>query len=371
MSAVVEVAAATGVRRLFHDHRELREVSSCRGPLDEGSIEDILARLAALPVWPKRRQDQLQCLRGARVVLEWLATHPGTGWQDRWGSAGCDAGIGWVEALTAADRRACALQETRAGLSMLLLARLVAPSYVFLADYQPYNLYLHVQQVHRPEVFTRMRQAGPGLGLHERQLESGLRLLARIVLHTGREVDQLGAEDIFVYRAWSIQHGARSRSGIHLSWTLLREVVDLGEHVSLRAALRFGQRPTAELVDRYAISCAAIRRVLIHYLDERRPGLDHGSFRSLVTVLVGNFWADIERHHPGIDTLHLPEEIAQAWKLRMATVSKPGEAGRARKSRLDMLLQVRAFYLDIAEWALQDPATWAPWAAPEPVTFSV
>ncbi len=29
---------------------------------------------------------------------------------------------------------------------------------------------------------------------------------------------------------------------------------------------------------------------------------------------------------------------------------------------------VRAFYLDIAQWALEDPARWAPWAVPCPVS---
>ncbi|WP_433323201.1 hypothetical protein [Spirillospora sp. CA-294931] len=27
---------------------------------------------------------------------------------------------------------------------------------------------------------------------------------------------------------------------------------------------------------------------------------------------------------------------------------------------------LRAFYLDIAQWALEDPARWSPWAAPQP-----
>ncbi len=323
MTASVTAAApaAPVVRRHFNDHRELLDAPPGPGPLDECSIEQILARLPTLPVWPQHRREQLQSTNGARTVLAWLLTHPGTGWQDRWVAAG----------------------------------------------YQPYNLYLHVQQVHRPEMFARIREAAPGLGLHSRQLEEGLRLLAKIVLHTGRDVDQLSAEDIFTYRAWSIREGRRNRAGIHLSWTLLREVVDLGEHVTLRAALRLGQRPTAELVDRYGIRCAPIRQVLIRYLDERRPGLDHGSFVSLVSVLVRNFWIDIEHHHPGIDTLRLPHEVAEAWKLRMTIVTKNGLAGRQRKSRLDVLMLVRAFYLDIAEWALEDPGTWAPWAVPSPV----
>ena len=38
-----------------------------------------------------------------------------------------------------------------------------------------------------------------------------------------------------------------------------------------------------------------------------------------------------------------------------------------RLSYLDILASVRAFYLDLAEWALDDPARWGPWVAPCPV----
>jgi len=106
--------------------------------------------------------------------------------------------------------------------------------------------------------------------------------------------------------------------------------------------------------------------VLIRYLDERRPAMDYGSFRALVTVLAGRFWADIEAHHPGIDTLALPPEIADAWKARLMFTSRPSERGRPRKRHLDLLTGVRAFYLDIQEWAMDD-ATWVPFAAPSPV----
>ena len=38
-----------------------------------------------------------------------------------------------------------------------------------------------------------------------------------------------------------------------------------------------------------------------------------------------------------------------------------------RLSYLDTLASVRAFYLDLAEWALDDPSRWGPWVAPCPV----
>src|SRR5205823_3092965 len=94
--------------------------------------------------------------------------------------------------------------------------------------------------------------------------------------------------------------------------------------------------------------------------------LDYASLRRLVTDLVGNFWTDIERHHPGIDTLHLPEDVATAWKQRLRVITAKDGTSRPRRGYLDVLARVQTFYLDIQEWALQDPS-WAPWAVPSPV----
>jgi hypothetical protein len=82
-------------------------------------------------------------------------------------------------------------------------------------------------------------------------------------------------------------------------------------------------------------------------------------------VLVGLFWVDIERQHPGIDTLQLPTEVAEPWKQRMRVLVLRDGRVKPRRFYLTRLVTVRAFYLDIAEWALEDP-TWAPWAVPCP-----
>ncbi|MFD3330905.1 hypothetical protein [Streptomyces sp. NPDC058701] len=58
---------------------------------------------------------------------------------------------------------------------------------------------------------------------------------------------------------------------------------------------------------------------MVRYLDERRPGVDYGTFRRLVSELVGVFWADIEPHHPGIGTLRIPDDVIGGWKQRPMT----------------------------------------------------
>ena len=39
-----------------------------------------------------------------------------------------------------------------------------------------------------------------------------------------------------------------------------------------------------------------------------------------------------------------------------------------RLSCRDVMASVRSFYLDLAQWALEDPARWGPWVAPCPVS---
>jgi hypothetical protein len=60
--------------------------------------------------------------------------------------------------------------------------------------------------------------------------------------------------------------------------------------------------------------------------------MDYGPFHTLVAVLVGNFGADIEAHHPGIDTLHMPPEVVDAWKVRLRVVTRPDGTTRERRN---------------------------------------
>jgi len=67
-----------------------------------------------------------------------------------------------------------------------------------------------------------------------------------------------------------------------------------------------------------------VRDLLVAYLQERQTALD--SLTSLAATLGGLFWKDLERHHPGIDSLRLPAEVAAAWKQRSVRGSLPPAA---------------------------------------------
>ena len=67
--------------------------------------------------------------------------------------------------------------------------------------------------------------------------------------------------------------------------------------------------------------------------------------------------------------------MAAAWKQRVLTKTRrvtgpdgqTSEVQERRAGGLHNLAAVRAFYLDIAQWAMEDPPRWAPWAAPCPI----
>jgi hypothetical protein len=135
----------------------------------------------------------------------------------------------------------------------------------------------------------------------------------------------------------------------------------------LRAA---GPRTPEQMIDRYHLACQPVRDLLVDYLRERQPALDHSTLQQLGYELGKLFWADIEQHHPGISTIHLPDDVARAWKQRLQVKDGSGgaaQAGTERVSARHCLTIVRAFYLDIAQWALDDPSRWAQWAVPCPV----
>ncbi len=161
-------------------------------------------------------------------------------------------------------------------------------------------------------------------------------------------------------------------AGRLLAYRLLHALGHLGPDAPLtgRAFLQAaGQRTVEELVDRYHPRCRPVRDLLVEYLLERQPAVDYTTLSKLAGDLVRLFWTDIERHHPGIDSINLTPEIATAWRQRISyrPAAGGGEELVSRAGGRSVMMAVRAFYLDIAQWALDEPHRWARWAVPCPV----
>ncbi|MGH3635881.1 MAG: tyrosine-type recombinase/integrase, partial [Mycobacterium sp.] len=173
------------------------------------------------------------------------------------------------------------------------------------------------------------------------------------------------------------EHAVRGRAdSASAMFRMLRETGVFGADTpTLREIRSLGQRSVEQLVDRYPIACRPMRDLLVAYLAERHPAIDYTTLVGLAFHLVRCFWFDLEQHHPGIDSLRLPREVAGAWKRRLrtktTTVIRDGERVEVESERLgylDTLATVRAFYLDLGEWGLDDPVRWGVWVAPCPIS---
>jgi hypothetical protein len=116
-----------------------------------------------------------------------------------------------------------------------------------------------------------------------------------------------------------------------------------------------GQPSCEQLIDRYRIACRPVRDVLVDYLRERQPAVDFSTLQHLA-YLLGKLFCDVAGQLQRVDTGGGgPPEWKQRVMFRTRTTTTPDrEQVTMTAPRLDgrsVLTAVRAFYLDIAEWA--------------------
>ncbi|MCB8908350.1 site-specific integrase [Streptomyces sp. CB02980] len=343
-------------------------------------VDEVLAAVQGPPFDTADRTTRWYRVAGARAILMWLSGFPGTSWQERWEpspAAACprrwgEEGHIWVASATGVTRRGT----VQSGLLALASADVVRLSLQWLVGHRSSHLRV-VEAARDPVGFAQLkahvdpdRWATVGAG-------SARLALARIILAKGGRLADITVGDALEYAtAVRARSGRGSANTLFYSW--LRELGHLPSDapVTLRFVGRVtGQLTCEQLVDRHGVENAPIRALLIDYLEERRHRLDYSSLDNLARALTRNFWSDLERHHPGIDSLDLPPAVISGWKERLRTRIQrrrrpDGTVEETVVERADVALQmmnVRAFYLDIARWAVEEPARWGPWAAPCPI----
>ncbi|MGH3634502.1 MAG: tyrosine-type recombinase/integrase [Mycobacterium sp.] len=321
--------------------------------------------------------------RGVPLLLDWLADQPGNTWQQRWMASGADAaGQDWAQEPGRWLRRRGNHSENRLELmtsSLLIVvgADVVRPSLVWLLTGGKKRKLVRNMIYGRDRAgFERLRhlcEKDPAIGPYP--LGDILFRSAVIVAAKGGMLADITVGDVLEILDAECAVRGRADSG-SATFRMLREAGVLGADTPTLQQIRsVGQRSPAQLVDRYPLACRPIRDLLVAYLAERQPAIDYTTLVSLAYHLVRCFWFDIEQHHPGIDSLRLPREAAGAWKrrLRTKTTTMIRDGGRVeveseRLGYLDTLATVRAFYLDLAEWGLEDPVQWGVWVAPCPIS---
>lgn len=362
-------------------------------PAGRVSRSAVLGRVLAAPFRLDNPASQQARRLGVLAVLSWLATHPGEDWQQRWRASGAEDQPDWRDAVTAtaggrspAGAAGTQLPHLGPGLLVLICADVIRPSLGWLLRFAPARRGLAAEMAR-----TRDPAAFAALAEHCTQgrvgLQSGQQALTRVAVILAAKGGRVAAVNVGdCVELLAVTAGIRATSGSEahahspLFYQLLRAHGVLGRDApaAIEAFAGRGQPSCEQLIDRYQIACRPVRDVLVDYLRERQPAVDFSTLQHLAYLLGKLFWADLQAHHPDIDSLKLPREAAAAWKQRVmtrtrTTTSPAGEQTPVTVPRLDgrsVLTAVRAFYLDLAEWADDDPARWGPWAVRCPVTAS-
>jgi integrase len=349
-------------------------------PLPEGwwqtrQDRDALAgRLLTIFTGPEagRGRDQTR-RRGLAKLLDWLERQPGDTWQDRWLASGADAvGSGWARLLLGGERfPPHQRDELTSGLVLLVAGQVIRPAYRWLMRQRNPLMLAQARKAIDPDGFGRLEQhAQDAIGWAR---SDALNKLTWMVICKGGLVADITVGDCIELTAALEEHHFRGSAGRPLFYALLKEtkVLPASAPSRLRALRIDGRRSIEQIIDKYGIECGPVRDLMVEYFTERAPDLDHTSLRSIARNLCRLFWRDLEIHHPGIDSLHLAPEVARAWKERLAWIrDADGRPVRARVNFRSELVFVRAFYQDIARWAVDDPARWARWVTPCPVKAS-
>ncbi|MFE7529709.1 tyrosine-type recombinase/integrase [Kitasatospora sp. NPDC057542] len=316
--------------------------------------------------------------------MRWLEQFEGENWQQRWRNSPLDknfaAGLPDLEAWVRQHLAPVSDGVLRAGILGLACADVIRPDAAWLLTRRSRHMRQIVAEHRDPDGFAALEaQAVPGIwdakiGLQARNQ------IATIILAKGGRVRDITVGDCLELRGieTEVMSSGAGRSLFYL-WLKELEVLPPDAPATLRDfKRRAGQVSVEELVDRYKLQCRPVRDVIVDYLTERQPSLDYTSLEGLSRNLAQLFWADLERHHPGIDSLRLPKNIATAWKERIRTKTRRKrqpdgsfiEITTERHSAMAVLNLVRAFYLDISQWAAEEPGRWGPWVAPNPIKES-
>jgi hypothetical protein len=335
---------------------------------------------------PPFRLDNLAGQRGRgrslRNVLNWLEGQPGGTWQERWAASGAaEVGAGWREAaaawldksglLPACDRRRAGA--LGAGLTLMVCGDLIRPDLRWLlAGSGLQALAGEMARVRDPGAFEELRRACDAEQVSPLTRDLSLRRIAAIMAARGGAVRDITAGDCLELAAVTRTVEGKTRStGMHF-YQLPRTagVLPPEAPASVRMFSTRGQLTAEELIGQYGIECAPVRDLLVSYLRERHLADDYSTLRTIAHMLGRLFWRDLELHHPGIGSLRLAPDQVAGWKDRITRKAPRGAAGgpeSPRAAAANALFTVRAFYLDIAQWAVDDPSRWAQWAAPCPV----
>jgi integrase len=355
------------------------------------SRDQVLGRLLAPPFSVDAPGTQFRRKIGLTKTLHWLENHPGATWQDRWIASGADTAgnTGWrYLAMEWLQSTGWAYNTPRndftalgAGILPLITGDVIRPSLSWLLT--PGTVKILTAEMARgrdPQGFAALAALCREDPANTHTKDGALRRIATVMAAKGGTVRDITVGDCLEIADLLFSSGDGAADTSVYFYQLLHAMGVFPEAalptVRIFNPKNQGQISVEQMIDRYNIACRPVRDLLVDYLRERRLSVDYTSLRAVAFGLGKLFWKDLENHHPGIDSLRLAPDVAAAWKQRVAMkktrIKTPcGEIVEIETPRADRginyVAMVRAFYLDLAQWAMDDPSRWGIWAAPCPI----
>ena len=308
-------------------------------------------------------------------VVNWLADQPGATWQQRWMAGGAEAmgNADWWRrcGLGPASRERCGGTSVTSNLRvcalLLVCADAIRPSLAWLLTPRaPQNLVtVDLARPRDPEGFAELAavRGVPGRADDEdRPRFAGSRPSSpsrAAALRTSPWAT-----------AWNCRRGRRPVGASNAAmgfYELLHAMGVFGPDAPprMRAFATQGQLSPAQLIDRYGIICRPVRELLVAYLQERQPMLDHTSLPAWPPPWAGCSGATWNGTTPASTRCTCPRHRRRLEATRddqdpagPAPTDKSLEERRAGGPQ--QLARVRAFHLDIAQWAMEEPAAGDP-----------
>ncbi|MFI8886597.1 site-specific integrase [Streptomyces sp. NPDC053813] len=308
-----------------------------------------------------------------RLIGEFLSAFPGETWNERWLATGLD------DESTANTISDYAQDQPGGGtltqgVTFLIAFRAVQPSLAAIRRTMLQNfaqVFLRCQQDPLLELFCRgIAETGYSGRTRQRAYED----LASVLVSQQIPAADLTPEALLHY-AWEWRRlSPNEYEGGLYGGKVLWEVLCVVGHFSAMTpnsvirAMNGHHRDVGEVVRRQNLGNKTVEKLLVDYMHVRvADGMDFSSARSLARRLAGTFWKQIEVINPAQPDLHLSAETFQEW-LRRTSVKADGTP---RRDLDNLILSVKAFYLDLSAWAVAEPERWGMWAAPNPVPHTL
>ncbi|MGH3636068.1 MAG: site-specific integrase, partial [Mycobacterium sp.] len=273
----------------------------------------VLARVAA-PAFARSDEHAQQVQHhGVRAVLAWLSRFPGESWQDRFLASNIvaendnaawkhTAADWWSQATGVSVKRAALLIST--GLLTVIGADVIRPDPAWLMTPRaPRSLTVHLPRARDPHGWARLLawcEADPASAATK---STALCRIAVILAAKGGTIGEITVGDCLqLLQIVRRLGGGKTTSGYFYQLLHAVGVFEPSAPPTVRAFGTTGQISVEQLIDRYHLVNRPIRGLLVHYLRERQVTLDYVSLQRLAGALGKLFWADLERHHPGIDS---------------------------------------------------------------------